>query len=176
MYNFYNRITYRNGNICTKNKNKYNRMYKNELPIPVNYNIGYLLINVSSQQGKVAVPNPFVTIYVREDDEPVPIYSEVLDNSSVIISLPVAHSQGTLIKGPEYYFTTYNVLVTADGFAPYRCNNLRIFEGISIRLDVCMNPIIPSQYPIPEQIVDIPSHPRDQLNGLRRKYLNSFKL
>lgn len=172
MFNFYNKKIYKYRNKSNINNKK---MFMNDLEVPVNSNIGYLQINVSSEQGRVTVPNPFVTVYARGDEGPVIVFSEVINDSSVTLSLPVAHPQGTLIRGPEYYFTTYDVSVTSDGFAPYRCNNLRLFEGINTKLDVCMTSVEPGQYPVPEQIVDIPPHPRDQLNSLRNKYLTSFK-
>lgn len=161
-----------------KNINKYNNnrlTFINESQVPVNSNIGYLRLNVSSKQGQIAVNNASVTVYVRTGEEPVPIYNEVLDNSSITISLPVSHPLGLQIRGPEYYFTTYDVTVIAQGYSPYRCNNLRFFEGITTKLDVCLNPIVPGQFPIPEQIVDIPPHPRDILDIQRYKYLSSFK-
>lgn len=172
MYNFYNKIIFRN-------LNKYNTnnrlMFMNELQVPVNSNIGYLQITVSSKQDQIAVHNASVTVYVRTDEETFPIYNEVLDNLSTTISLPVSHPLGFQIRGPEYYFTTYDVTVIAQGYSPYRCNNLRFFEGITTNLDVCLNPLVPGQYPVPEQIVDIPPHPRDILDSQRYKYLSSFK-
>lgn len=174
MCNFYNKMIYKYENIYNTNNN-FNNMFMNEFEIPINSNIGYLQITVSSQQGRVTVPNPFVTVYVRGDEGHFPVFSEILDNSSVTLNLPVGNPEGKLIRGPKYYFSTYDVSVIAEGFAPYRCNNLRLFEGINTKLDVCMTPIVPGQHPIPDHIVDIPPHPRDQLNGLRHKYLTSFK-
>lgn len=175
MNNFYNKMIYRYENKFNIDNKNFTNMFMNDLPILINNNIGYLQINVSSKQGKVTVNNASITVYVRGDEGPIQIYSEVLDNSSTTISLPVSHPLGTQIRGPEYYFTTYDVTVIADCYSPYRCNNLRFFEGITTNLDVFLTPVVPGVYPIPEHIVDIPPHPRDHLKIMRFKYLCSFK-
>lgn len=43
----------------------------------------------------------------RNDNGSVPVYNTVYNGSPIVISLPIAHTSGTLIRGPEYYFTTY---------------------------------------------------------------------
>lgn len=166
-YNNINQKSYADG--YSNNKyyaNKYsNNIFMNELQIPVNRDEGYIEIFVFAERGQYAIPGALVTIYARRDNNPVPIYNVSTENYPIRIALPVAHPVGTLIRGPEYYFTTYDVTVEAVGFAPYRVDNVRLFEGITTKLDINMLEVIQGQYPIPEVLVDIPPHPRDAIYG-----------
>lgn len=79
------------------------------------------------------------------------------------IELPVAHSLGTLIRGPEYFFTTYNLTIRAQGYSPVTVLNIRVFPGITENLDIILYDVPPRSETITEKIIDIPPHSRDAL-------------
>jgi len=156
-----------NHNIYSANKND-NRIFMSEFDVPINSDEGFLEIFIFTERGRYAIPGAEITIYARQENSLIPIYNTISENYPKIISLPVAHPSGALIRGPQYYYTTYYVNIQADDFAPCRVNNLRLFEGITTKLDVDMFEIIPGQYPIPEKIINIPTHPRDIVNGINQ--------
>lgn len=158
-YNYFNRLS----NGFNYRKDIYNsKIFMNELQVPINQDLGYLEIFVFTERGRYAIPGAVITIYARQDNNnSVPIHNVATESYPIIVSLPIAHPLGTLIRGPEYYFTTYDLTVEAVGFAPVRVNNVRLFEGITTNLDIDMFEIIKGQYPIPEKVIDIPTHERD---------------
>ncbi|WP_313341064.1 hypothetical protein [Sedimentibacter sp.] len=164
--NIFNRMPhiYRN-NIHSANESYNNKVFMNEFQVPINRNIGFVEVFVFTDRGEFAIPGALITIYVRQENYFVPIFNIPTENSPIIVGLPVAHPLGTLIRGPEYYFTAYDITVNAANFAPYRCNNIRLFEGITTKFNVDMLRLVPQQYPLPENVVNIPPHPRDVLNA-----------
>lgn len=163
MPNYRNDVYNKNNDIY--NTNNYNKTSISQFQVPINQDVGYLEIFVFTERGRYPIPNAIITIYARQDNNSVPINNFATETYPITVSLPIAHPLGTLIRGPEYYFTTYDVTVEAVGFAPARINNIRLFEGITTNLDINMFELIKGQYPIPENVVDIPPHPRDSLNG-----------
>lgn len=159
-----NRMPYSH-NIYSANKN-YNNVSASEFDVPVNSEEGFLEIFIFTERGQYAIPGAEITIYTRQENSLVPVYNTTSENYPKIISLPVAHPSGALIRGPQYYYTTYYISIIANNFAPCRVNNLRLFEGITTKLDVNMFELIPGQYPVPEKIINIPTHPRDIVNGI----------
>ena len=100
-YSIYNMYNYRNEN---SNPN----VFINE--VPVNNEVGYIELFVTKDLGKAAATDAVVTVYANQgDSNQVPVKRLKITNNPTIIELPIAHTLGTLIKGPEYYFTTYNL-------------------------------------------------------------------
>lgn len=154
---YYNRLH-------STNRNN-NKVSMSEFQVPISNRDGMIEIFVFTERGQYIVPGAMITIYTKQENNTIPIYNMSTDSYPVTITLPVANPLGELIRGPEYYFTTYDLTVVAPGFSPYRCNNIRLFEGIKTNLDVNLVNIVSGQYPIPETIVSIPPHPRDIVNG-----------
>lgn len=159
MINNYYDALYKGKNNIAMAKN--NNISANEVNVPINTNLGYLEVLVFTSRGQFAVNNASVTVYVQQEGSAVPIFATKTEGFPIIVDLPIAHPVGTLIRGPEYYFTTYDVTVEGSNFAPYRCNNLRLFEGITTKLDVNLLPIIGQNSTFTENIINIPPHPRD---------------
>lgn len=53
-------------NIWNTNNNHRNRMFINDLQVPINENIGYLEIIVSAQRGQIAVSNAEVILNAKK--------------------------------------------------------------------------------------------------------------
>ncbi len=138
-----------------------NKVFMNEFDVPINRDEAFLEIFLFTERGRYPIPGAAITIYVLQNNNMVPVYYLTSESYPITIALPVAHPLGTLIKGPMYYFTSYYITIEANNFAPCRVNNLRLFEGITTNLDVDMFDIIPGQTPVPEKIINIPTHPRD---------------
>jgi len=165
MNNILNRMpsVYQN-NIYSAGKYSNDKVFMNEFRVPVNSSNGFMEVFVFTDRGEFAIPGALVTIYVKQENNDIPIFNTPTGNFPIVVSLPVAHPLGTLIRGPEYYFTTYDITVNAPNFAPYRCNNIRLFEGITTKFNVDMLRLVPQQYPLPENVVNLPPHPRDELD------------
>lgn len=160
----YKNDIYKNNYIYNTNKNT-NKTSISQFQVPISQDVGFLEVFVFTQRGRFAIPNAVITIYARQENNSIPINNLATETYPITVSLPIAHPLGTLIRGPEYYFTTYDVTVEAVDFAPARINNIRLFEGITTNLNIDMFAIIKGQYPIPENIVNIPPHPRDNVGG-----------
>ncbi len=160
MNNSVYRMPYNHKYIYSANQNP-NNVFMNELDVPVNRDEGFLEIFIFTERGQYAIPGAAITIYVKQENDIVPVYNVTSESYPIILSFPVAHPIGALIRGPQYYYTTYNITIEANNFAPCRVNNLRLFEGITTKLDVDMFELVPGQYPVPEKIINIPTHPRD---------------
>lgn len=164
----YKRFPYDNKIQCKYNILS-NRVFINEVDVPVNRSMGYIELYVFTHRGQFAIPGALITVYSRGDNEFFPIYNTSSQSYPIIITIPIAYPNANLIKGPEYYFSTYDITVEHENFAPFRYNNVRLFEGITMRIDVNLIPLIQGQYPIPQTIVNIPPHPRDLIS---QKYVN----
>jgi hypothetical protein len=154
---------YNSGN-SMNNYNNYNSVNIANQQVPVNQEDGYVELFVFTERGQFPVPGALVTIYARQQDGDVPIKRLTTQSYPVTIILPVANPFGSLIRGPEYYFTTYNMTIEAEGFSIVRVLNLRIFPRITENFDINLYQIPEGSTLIPEKIIDIPPHPRDIVN------------
>lgn len=127
--------------------------------------IGYIELYVFKSRGKEAVPDATVTVYARVGEEnAVPIKTFVTTTNPITLDLPVAHPSGTLIQGPEYYFTTYNLEIQADGYFLVNVLNIRMFPGITTNFDINLIEFVPGG-PVQERVIYIPPHPRDVIGN-----------
>lgn len=101
-----NRISMYNDNRHNSNNNIFMSQ-----EVPVNREIGHIVLLTFTDRGQFTVPNAFVTIYARQGDDSVPVSRLITQSYPITISLPVSHPLGALIRGPEYYFTTYNITI-----------------------------------------------------------------
>ncbi len=134
----------------------------------INHSFGFIELYVFKNRGKDAVPDAVVTIYARQgDDYAIPVKKLITTTNPITFDLPVAHPYGTLIKGPEYYFTTYNMTIEGKDYFKITVLNIRIFPGVKINFDYNLNE---KQAGLQHQdeIYYIPQHPRDVIN---QKYL-----
>lgn len=133
-----------------------------QLQVPVNQEIGYIELFVFTDRGTVPINNATVTVYARQTALiGAPIMTLTTATNPATIELPVAHPSGTLIQGPEYFFSTYNLTIRAQGYSPVTVLNIRVFPGITENLDINLFDVPPGSETIPEKIIDIPPHPRD---------------
>nr|WP_312577549.1 hypothetical protein [Sedimentibacter sp.] len=125
--------------------------------------VGYLNIYVFTGKEQIPIANATVTVYVRKgDDLEIPIMRFITSTNPILIQIPVAYSPDTLIVGPEYSFSTYNLRVEASGYYITRILNIRMFPGIVTDFNVSMIPTTESSLAgSGEQIINIPPHPRD---------------
>jgi hypothetical protein len=131
--------------------------------IPINTESGFIELFVTKNLGKEVATDAVVTIYVRQSDEfHFPIEQFLIENNPTLIELPIAHRLGNLIKGPEYYFTTYNLTIESEGFYKVTTLNIRLFPEIKATFFYNLNKIIQG-VPIYEEVTHIPPHPRDEL-------------
>lgn len=163
-----------NNRISTNNHNKLyseNNISMSQ-EVPVSNGVGNIVLLAFTERGQFIIPGALVSIYARHGDDTVPVSNLLTQSYPVTIRLPVSHPLGTLIKGPEYYFTTYNITIEAERFCPVKVFNIRIFPGITEQLDINMLELPPDSRSVPETIIEIPSHPRDIIT---RQGFNSVK-
>ena len=147
----------------SRNKN-YDNIHFAQQQFTINQENGYIELFVFTERGRVPVEGALVTVYARRGpSDAIPIRTLRTESYPLTIELPVAHPVGALIRGPEYYFSTYNITIQAVGFSPVRILNIRIFPGITENIDVNLYEVSSGVFPIPEIIIDIPPHPRDSV-------------
>jgi len=123
--------------------------------------IGYIELYVFKNRGTDPVPDAIVTVYARiGEEEAVPVKTFPTTTNPITFELPVAHPSGTLIRGPEYFFTTYNMQIEAEGYYLVNVLNIRMFDGITTNFDINLIEASPGEA-VQEKIIYIPPHPRD---------------
>lgn len=138
---------------------------KNE--VPINTEAGILELYVTKNLGKDVATDAVVTIYARQGDTfHIPVEKFLIVNNPTLIELPIAHGLGNLIKGPEYYFTTYDLTIESEGYYKVSTLNIRLFPKIKVSFFYNLNKIIQG-VPYEEEIRNIPPHPRDELINQR---------
>lgn len=128
--------------------------------------VGYLNIYVYAERERQPLSNATVTIYVRKGENvEIPIIAFITSTNPILVQIPVAYSQDTLIMGPEYPFSTYNLRVEAIGYYVTRILNIRMFPGIVTDFNVGMIRTTESSLAVMgEKIIEIPPHPRDRIS------------
>lgn len=129
--------------------------------VPVNTEVGYLELFVFTDRGQVPVEGATITIYARMGEvNEVPVLKALSEKNPITLELPVAHPLGTLIKGPEYYYTTYNMTIENPGFYAITVKNIRMFPGITAQFGYNLNRVLPG-VPGRQETIALPTHPRD---------------
>lgn len=166
-------MDYRNSQNVYKKYNKalnsYNNLNTNYQPdvsiceVPVNTDVGYIDLFVFTQRGIVPVKDAVVKIFVRQGDTNSELIKQTItEEKPIFIELPVAHPAGSLIRGPEYYFTTYDMKIEKEGYYSILVKNIRIFPTITTQFNYHLNPVLPG-VPGQQKTISIPPHPRDQV-------------
>lgn len=160
----------RNYNIYEKYKNylySYNYPNINDLnsikvsEVPVNSEKGNIELFVFTDRGQLPVEDAEITIYARQGEvNQVPVMKVSSQSIPFTVELPVAHPSGTLIKGPEYYFTTYNLTIEKPDYYAITVKNIRVFPGVTAQFSYNLNRILPG-VPGKQETIAIPTHPRD---------------
>ncbi|MDD4781765.1 MAG: hypothetical protein PHT02_14340 [Tissierellia bacterium] len=132
-------------------------IYKNEESISNKY--GYIQITITNL-GNVITTNSVLTITVNKNGNEISVIRMPLTENPTLIKLPIAHPEGTLAKGQEYYFTLYNLTIGSEGYYTIITRNIRLFPNIKTVFNYNLNKRIPG-ISNGDQITDIPQHPRD---------------
>jgi len=137
--------------------------------VPVSTDVGYIELFVFTDQGRVPIKGAYVTFYARKGDvNKVPVKRVSTETNPIIVELPVAHPKGTLIRGPEYYFTTYDMTIEKEGYYSITVLNIRMFPGITTQFSYNLNRVLPGT-PGRQETIAIPPHPRDEIIAHRSK-------
>ncbi len=132
-----------------------------------NYDTGFLRLNIINQSNGTPVSNATITIYVTDGNQrDIPVMHLITTINPVRIELPMANELGTLIVGPEYDFSTYNLRVDAFGYLASNVYNIRLFPNVTTDIVISMIPLSNVQeQPVElEERLDIPPHLRDELS------------
>jgi hypothetical protein len=157
----YDKYKYKNNNYNFNNSNISNTDYVASNELAVNTEAGYIELFVFTDRGLVPVEDAVITIYARRGEvNEVPVLKVNSQINPFKIELPVAHPLGTLIEGPEYYFTTYNMTIEKPEFYSITVKNIRIFPGITVQFNYNLNRMLPG-VPNRQETIAIPPHPRD---------------
>lgn len=158
-----------NRSYCNSNK-VYNQYYYRSnyniymSKVPINKDVGYIKIYVTKNLGKEIAKGAVLTIYARRgENDQAEVKRLVIENNPTIIELPIAHNLGTLIEGPEYFFTTYNLTIEEEGYYRIITRNIRLFPNITAEFQYNLNLIIQDKTN-QDEIIEIPLHPIDIIN------------
>ncbi len=127
-------------------------------------NTGFIRLNIINQTDKEPVSNATITIYVTDTlQRDIPVMHLITTINPIRIELPMANDLGTLIAGPEYNFSTYNVRVDAFGYFAKNIYNIRLFPNTTTDFEIDLFPVTELRaQPQIEERFDIPPHPRDE--------------
>jgi len=153
---YYNRCRY--GNYVYRNPRL--GIFINE--VPVSTDSGYIEIHITKDLGREIATDAVLTIYVNQNGNQVPIMSLSPTQNPTIIELPIAHPEGTLVEGPEYYFTPYNLTIENEGYYRIITQNIRLFPNTKAIFFYNLNEIVSGE-PNLEEITIFPPHPRDEI-------------
>lgn len=142
---------------------KCGNLYKNVTVLENTNNTGFLKLYIVNHVDKTIVNNATITIYVTDGlRRDIPIVHLITTLNPVRIELPMANVLGTLIVGPEYNFSTYDLRIDAFGYFSRDVYNIRLFPNETSYFEIELVPVthIEAQ-PLIEERIDIPPHPRD---------------
>ena len=142
----------------------YPNQYINSLEIT--NSTGFMRLNIINFTDKTPVKNATITIYVTDGkNRDIPVMHLITTINPIRIELPMANELGTLIVGPEYDFSTYNLRVDAFGYFSRNIYDIRLFPGTTTDFEI---DLVPTSYieaqPLIEEWIKIPPHPRDELS------------
>lgn len=149
-------------------KNSLPNNYINMLQGTSVYNTGFMRLYIVNYIDRTPVTNATITIYVTDGQQrDIPVMHLVTTINPIRVELPMANELGTLIVGPEYNFSTYNLRVDAFGYFARNIYNIRLFPNITTDFEIDLVPIsyLEAQ-PFIEERFNIPPHPRDITNGV----------
>lgn len=130
--------------------------------VPINREFGYIEIHITKNLGSEIATDAVLTIYVNQNGNQIPVISLSPTQNPTIIELPIANPVGTLVEGPEYYFTPYDLTIESEGYYKIATQNIRLFPNINSIFFYNLNEIVPGQ-PNQEEITVLPPHPRDEI-------------
>ncbi len=140
--------------------------------VPISDAVGYIDLYIYADRAKEPVEGAKVVFYVRKGEvNTVPVKEVITEKIPTKVELPVAHPLGTLINGPEYYYTTYNMTIEKEDYYSITVLNIRVFPDITTQFTFNLNPVIPG-VPGKQETISIPPHPRDMVNSKKVKLLN----
>ena len=102
---------------------------------------GKLIVNVTTLRQLYPVANALVTVFTGDYQNPNPIDSSVTDQNgkSKVFLLPAPERNLSLEAGAtEAVYTSYGILVKADGYADEINLNIPIFRGVTSLQNVDM--------------------------------------
>ena len=154
---------------CYKEPPLYLNKYNNQPNmLEVQNNTGFIRLYIIDQVSREPIPYSTITVYVTDGQaRDVPIMHLVTTINPVRIELPMASEVGTIIVGPEYDFSTYNISIDVFGYFTQIIYDIRLFPNTTTSFTIEMVPVTQVQLqPIIEERIIIPPHPRDEvING-----------
>lgn len=124
---------------------------------------GFMRLHIIDKVTGQDIPYATITVYVTDEERrDIPIMHLVTTINPARIELPIANKLGTLIRGPEYDFSTYNISMDIFGYFTNIIYNNRLFPNVTTDFVIEMIPITqPQPQPIIEERLELPPHPRD---------------
>lgn len=156
LWEYYNKC--RNGNYAYRNPSS--NIFINE--VPVSHGFGTIEIHITKNLGQEVATDAVLTIYVNQNGNQIPVASLSPTENPTVIELPIANSLGTLVEGPEYYFTPYNLTIESEGYYRIVTQNIRLFPNIKSTFFYNLNEIISGESNH-DEITILPPHPRDEV-------------
>ncbi len=149
-----------------KNLNSSRNAYPSQYDsiLEVKSNTGFIRLNIINKTDKKPVSNATITIYVTDGmQRDIPVMHLITTINPIRIELPMANDLGTLIVGPEYDFSTYNIRVDAFGYFAKNIYNIRLFPNTTSNFEIDLIPVteLRAQPQIEERFY-IPPHLRDE--------------
>ncbi len=145
----------------------YPSYYLNMLESSNSSSNGFIKISIIDKSDNSTVSNAAITIYVTDgSNRNVPVIHLITTINPIKIELPMANELGTKIVGPEYNFSTYDLRIDAFGYFSYNMYNIRLFPNTTTDVEIGLIKVSqPQEEPYIEERINIPPHPRDEINN-----------
>lgn len=105
---------------------------------------GFVSVIVSTALGALPVPGAVITLY-RSDSQgnEEALYHVITDRSGRVpnLPLPVTYNPESPLGSSEYFFSTYNLRVQANGYYTQNIIDVRVFPDTITRFNVNLIPI-----------------------------------
>lgn len=111
--------------------------------VPISRDNGYIEISITKELGTEVATDAILTIYVNQNGNRIAVKRLSPKENPTLIELPIAHPAGNLVKGPEYYFTPYDLTIESEGYYRIETRNIRLFPNIKAMFFYNLNKIIP---------------------------------
>ena len=96
-------------------------------------NLGFLIVEAKTANGALPIENALVYIYKNDTENNDVLYSLRTDNNGRTqkIALETKDKNLSMSPGNEIPFSTYNIVIRADGYYYSSKSNVPVFEGIT---------------------------------------------
>lgn len=126
------------------------------------FETGILTVKVVSESG-LPVEGALVTVYHFHPDGVLEVhYNSRTDKEGTVPDIELLVVYSAILENAEYYYSIYNLRVTADNYSPVNILNFQVYPKVKTNYTVRLVPTSENgTAETPERTIVIPPNPRD---------------